>query len=156
MHMVSQPIPPFYRTFFTTLDPLIASTGFISALFFPEFLLATYSPSPTSPPTTETTQLLGILAGFYLSVVPLQVFLLRARPQDLTVWRALQFSLLITDVAICGAMARALSAQGRLDPSSWRLKESGSILITAGVGLLRVAFLLGLGLGRQARNGKEL
>ncbi|KAK1819957.1 hypothetical protein LTR12_005679 [Friedmanniomyces endolithicus] len=154
--MASQSIPLFYRIFFTTVDPLIALTGFISALFFPKFLLSTYSPTATIPPTVETTQLLNILAGFYLSVVPLQVFLLRARPQDLTVWRALQFSVLVTDVAVLGAMAKALSAQGRLEPSHWRLEEAGSVALTAGVGLIRIAFLITLGMGRQARGGKEL
>ncbi|KAK0789939.1 hypothetical protein LTR91_014095 [Friedmanniomyces endolithicus] len=154
--MASQSIPSFYRIFFTTVDPLIALTGFISALFFPNFLLSTYSPTATIPPTTETTQLLNILAGFYLSVVPLQVFLLRARPQDLTVWRALQFSVLITDLAVLGAMARALNAQGRLQPSHWRLEEAGSMLLTTVVGLIRFWFLMGLGMGRRAQDGKEL
>ncbi|KAK1074347.1 hypothetical protein LTR33_009804 [Friedmanniomyces endolithicus] len=154
--MASQSIPSFYRIFFTTVDPLIALTGFISALFFPNFLRSTYSPTATIPPTTETTQLLNILAGFYLSVVPLQVFLLRARPQDLTVWRALQFSVLITDLAVLGAMARALNAQGRLQPSHWRLEEAGSMLLTTVVGLIRFWFLMGLGMGRRAQDGKEL
>ncbi|KAK1061150.1 hypothetical protein LTR12_004828 [Friedmanniomyces endolithicus] len=154
--MASQRIPPFYRIFFTTVDPLIALTGFISALFFPNFLLSTYSPTATIPPAIETTQLLNILAGFYLSVVPLQIFLLRARPQDLTVWRALQFSVLIADVAVLGATATALSAQGRLQPSHWRLDEAGSVVVTAGVGLIRIAFLIGLGMGRRVRDGKEL
>ncbi|KAK1049831.1 hypothetical protein LTR74_017186 [Friedmanniomyces endolithicus] len=154
--MASQRISPFYRIFFTTVDPLIALTGFISALFFPNFLLSTYSPTATIPPAIETTELLNILAGFYLSVVPLQIFLLRARPQDLTVWRVLQFSVLITDVAVLGATMTALSAQGRLQPSRWRLEEAGSVALTAGVGLIRIAFLISLGMGRQARGGKEL
>ncbi|KAK0909590.1 hypothetical protein LTR57_016300 [Friedmanniomyces endolithicus] len=154
--MASQSIPRFYRIFFTTLDPLIALTGFISALFFPSFLLNTYSPTATIRPTTETIQLLNILAGFYLSVVPLQVFLLRARPQDLTVWRVLQFSVLITDLAVLGAMAIALNAQGRLQPGHWRLEEAGSVVVTVGVGLIHIAFLMSLGMGRQARGAKEL
>ncbi|KAK0276949.1 hypothetical protein LTR91_013854 [Friedmanniomyces endolithicus] len=149
--MASQSIPRFYRIFFTTLDPLIALTGFISALFFPSFLLNTYSPTATIRPTTETIQLLNILAGFYLSVVPLQVFLLRARPQDLTVWRVLQFNL-----AVLGAMAIALNAQGRLQPGHWRLEEAGSVVVTVGVGLIHIAFLMSLGMGRQARGAKEL
>ncbi|KAK3640937.1 hypothetical protein LTR56_011587 [Elasticomyces elasticus] len=153
--MATSAIPPFYRTFFQTIDPTIASTGFITALGFPGFLLRTYTPTATLPPAIETTMALDSLSGFYLSIIVLQVFLLRAKPQDLTVWRLLQFSILITDVVMCGGTARALNAQGRLNPADWRFEEVGTLAITVGVGLIRTAFLLGLGLSDAAGSVKK-
>ncbi|KAK4952557.1 hypothetical protein LTR10_009363 [Elasticomyces elasticus] len=154
--MATSAIPPFYRTFFQTIDPTIASTGFITALGFPGFLLRTYSPTATVPPAVETTMVLDSLSGFYLSIIVLQVFLLRAKPEDLTVWRLLQFSILITDIVMCGGTARALNAQGRLNPADWRSEEAGSLAITVGVGLIRIAFLLGVGLQASVVKGKKL
>ncbi|KAK3069198.1 hypothetical protein LTR53_012659 [Teratosphaeriaceae sp. CCFEE 6253] len=152
---MATPIPPGYRLFFSTIDPAIAFTGAISALFFPQFILDSYSTAAVSPPSIETTMTLDSLAGFYLAVMFLQIFLLRAKPDDLQVWRLLQGSILITDVAIVAASGKAQNAQGRLNPMDWRLEEAGTIAITAGVGLFRIAFLMGLGL-KQSRTASKI
>ena len=76
----------------------------------------------------------------------LQIVLLRLRPKDLTVWRCLQASIAIVDVAIIASVLEALNGQGRLDPSVWRVEEKGTVGLTGFVLLVRLLFLLGIGM----------
>jgi hypothetical protein len=150
-------MPSFYRIWFTIVDPLLAFVGVFSNLFAPTATLNSYSPSYVSPSATETTLLLETVAGFLAGLVSLQVVLLRARPSDMTVWRALQASTLLVDTAMLGGPARALSSQRRTDWRVWRTEEWTHLAITAGVVVIRVAFLLGVGIGRQVKgNGKKI
>ena len=61
-------------------------------------------------PGPETT-LLDYLVGFFAMLGVLQVSLLRARPADVYVWKALQFATLVLDVVQVAATARALLAR---------------------------------------------
>jgi hypothetical protein len=154
---MSSPIPSFYRIWFTIVDPLLALVGVFSNLFAPAATLSSHSPSYISPPATETTLLVDTVAGFLAGLVFLQVVLLRARPSDMTVWRALLASTLLVDIAMLGGSARALSSQGRTDRRVWRTEEWTHLPITAGVVVIRVAFLLGMGMGRQGKGrGKRI
>lgn len=74
----------------------------------------------------------------------LHVILLRATT-DARVWRAVQASILLVDIAMLGGFARAFNATGRLDLRLWRAEDWTNIGITGGVGLIRAAFLLGIG-----------
>ena len=89
------PIPPFYHTFFTTIDPLIALSGVVLNVFFPETVINSYRPlssatttsdklftSPTAHAYTPETQLvtsylLYQISGALLFATVLDVFLLR-------------------------------------------------------------------------------
>lgn len=144
-------IPSFYRVWFTVIDPLFSSLGVFGSLFTPASVLSSFSPTFANPPSIETTVLLDTLTGFYLALIFLQVVLLRARPTDLTVWRGLQAATLIVDICILAGMMRALSAQGRTDPSTWRAEEWPNMGITAGVAVIRSAFLLGVGTGEGTK-----
>ncbi|EMC99268.1 hypothetical protein BAUCODRAFT_146232 [Baudoinia panamericana UAMH 10762] len=135
-------IPRIYRVFFTTLDPLLAATGVLTALFYPSALLKPYSPIAALPPALETSSLLIMLAGFYAATLLLQVVVLRMRPDDLGLWRVLQLSILFQDVFILAAFARSMGIQGRLSPLAWHADEAGTIATTAGVGFVRARFLL--------------
>jgi hypothetical protein len=114
---MSSRIPSFYRIWSTIVDPLLTLVGVFGNLFAPIATLNSYSPSYVSPPATETTLLLDTVAGFLAGLAFLQVVLLRARTTDMTVWRALQASTVLVDIAMLGGFARALSGQGRTD---WR------------------------------------
>lgn len=64
--------------------------GDFSNIITPTTMLNSYSPSFTSPPASETVVLLDTMAAFLVGPIFLQVFLLRAKPTDITVWRAVQ------------------------------------------------------------------
>ncbi|KAK4556904.1 hypothetical protein LTR86_005885 [Recurvomyces mirabilis] len=143
-------VPAPYRIFFTTIDPILAISGTLTSLFAPSLILG---PSAPKIPTPESTFLLQSSAGFYAAFVLLQVFLLRARPHDLTVWRALEASLLITDIFIVVASFGFYgSKHGTAVPFLWKVEEIGNFVITAGVGVIRALFLLGVGLPSGAKS----
>ncbi|KIW86007.1 hypothetical protein Z517_01401 [Fonsecaea pedrosoi CBS 271.37] len=149
-------IPPLYRVFFSTIDPLIALSGALTQLFAPSTILRLYNASSaTIPPAPETTVLLDSGAGYLLSTLFLQVAMLRARPADVLVWRCLQGAILVQDVAIIGAVARSLDVQRRLEWGLVTGQEWANLAILAGVGALRVAFLLGVGMRMDELNGDK-
>ena len=148
---MSSPIPAFYHVCFTVLDPVLSLLGVFGNLFAPTSILNSYTPSYVSPPATETILLLDTTAGFLAGLIFLQIFLLRAKPTDMTVWRALQAGTLLVDFAMLGGFARAFSVQGRTDWRGWRAEEWTNLGITGGVAVIRTAFLLGIGVGGQGK-----
>lgn len=146
-------IPTFYRIWFTIVDPLFTLLGIYSMVFNPKTVLNSYSPTYISPPSSETVLLLDVKAAFLVGLLYLQLVLLRARPTDVTVWRALQASTLLVDLGMLAAFARALSVQGRMDARLLRVEEWGNYAITAGLAVVRSSFLVGVRAG--ARKGKR-
>ena len=99
---MSGSIPSFYRVFFTIIDPLIAASGVVANILEPNTILRSYSPVAVIPPRTDTTVLLDTVAGFLSGTILLQTVLLRLRPSDIAVWKTLQMSILIVDLAMLG------------------------------------------------------
>lgn len=148
---MSSRIPSFYRIWFTVVDPFLSIIGVYGNLFAPTSILNSYSSSYVSPLTTETIPLLDTTAGFLASLAFLQVALLRAKPTDLTVWRALQGSTGLVGIAMLGGFTRVLCVEGRTDWRDWKVEEWTSLGNTAGVALIRTAFLLDDGMGGEER-----
>ncbi|KAF6819887.1 hypothetical protein CPLU01_12899 [Colletotrichum plurivorum] len=148
-------IPKPYATFFKSLDPLIALWGASLFLLSPSTVTSSYlPPQPLDPSTTHPASfssqqayslpLHGQIAGHLLSNALLSIFLLRAT-DSLKIWRIYQLGLLIVDVFLLYGTFSSYAVQGRLNPTSWRLEDWGSVGITGGVGIARLSFLLGLG-----------
>lgn len=152
---MESPIPTVYRIWFASLDPLIALSGALGNIFASTTVLDSYNPKAAVPPAIETKALLDSSTGFLLGTLFLQVVLLRLRPRDVTVWKCLQASIAIADVAIISSKLIGLSEQGRLDPSLWRWEECGTLGITSFVVATRSSFLCGLGMAEQARDKLE-
>lgn len=148
---MAQAIPRFYRIWFTIVDPLISLLGVYTNFFTPITILNSYSPTFISPPGSETILLLETVAAFLVDLIFLQLFLLRAKSSDMTVWRALQGSQLLVDIGMLGAFARALKSEGRMDLKVLRAEEWGNYLITAGVAVIRSAFLIGVGMKSETK-----
>ena len=151
---MTTPIPPIHRTFFTTLDPMIASLGVLGNLFMPASILKSYTPDYQTPIANETTVLLNSSAGYLACIMVLQIFLLRARPNDLVVWKTVQGAFCVTDVAILWALCNVLSVEGRTGVGSWRVEEWGNIGVTGLCAVLRGAFVMGVGLGGRGKGKK--
>ena len=148
-------IPSFYRIWFTIVDPLLSLLGVYSNLITPATILNSYAPRFISPPGSETIFLLDTVAAFLVGLSFLQLFLLRAKPNDMTVWRAVQASTLLVDIGMLGAFARALKSQGRMDLKIWRAEEWTNYVITVGVALIRIAFLTNVGMNKEKRKRME-
>lgn len=80
---------------------------------------------------------------------------MRAKPTYLTAWRALQGSTLLMNIAILCEFARALGGKGRMDWTDWRAEEWTNLGVTAGDGMIRMAFLLCVGVGAEGRRKGE-
>lgn len=143
---MDSPIPAAYRIWFATLDPLIASTGVLGNIFSPHDVLNSYYPKAADPPAIDTKVLLDTSSGFYLGIMFLQIVLLRLRSRDVTVWKCVQASIAIVDVAIIAAVLMALDTQDRLSPSLWRWQEAGTFCLTSSVLVSRLLFVCGVGL----------
>ncbi|KAL8712510.1 MAG: hypothetical protein Q9220_003358 [cf. Caloplaca sp. 1 TL-2023] len=88
---MTHPIPPFYRTFFTLIDPVLSFLGIYTNIFTPHTVLSSYSPHFSHPAAPETTVLLHTVAAFLAGLIFLQIYLLRvARPRDFEVWKAVE------------------------------------------------------------------
>lgn len=144
--------PAFYRIWFHLIDPLVSLSGIYFNVFHPSTILHSYSPTYHSPPTSETILCLDTVAAFLSGYIFLQVYLLRAKANDRTVWRAVQGSMLIVDIGLLAAFTRALGNQGRLGSiGGWRVQELGNYTITVGVAVVRWAFLMGVGMGKGTK-----
>ncbi|KAM5545814.1 hypothetical protein V8D89_000852 [Ganoderma adspersum] len=147
--MASSPIPTFYRVVFRIIDPFFCILGVTTHLFTKNDVVAGLSPSALVPPAPETALLLDFLLGFFAMLGCLQVGLLRARPHDVAVWKALQGSTLVLDVIMTAATARKLVLEGRTDPSVWLGGEWQNLAGNAAIGAVRAAFVLGIGMGGE-------
>ncbi|RMZ88584.1 hypothetical protein DV736_g4187, partial [Chaetothyriales sp. CBS 134916] len=139
----------FYCIFLPTIDPLIALSGVIANTVFQPQILNSYNssfPADSEHVPIEAAVALETVAGFLLGIMSLQIVLLRLRWDDLTVWRCVEFSILVVDIVMLLAIAKALDAQGRLwDVKLLRVEEWVNCAILGGVALIRIAFLAGVG-----------
>jgi len=147
------PIPAFYRHFFTIADPLVAVWGAYMTLAYPDTVLDSFVPRTLSRRDPAQFVLFQQLAAWPLGTAFLSIFLLRYT-RDVGVWKIFQASVLVVDVVLGYAIWDALGRQGRRSFGALRPEDWGCIGITAVFGLMRSAFVLGIGLGRGKGRGK--
>jgi hypothetical protein len=150
----SPPIPGFYRVFFTSIDPLIALSGVYMNLYKPEMVLGAVVPATVATWNPAYYPIMQQLTGWHLGTIFLQTTLLRYTG-DLGVWRIFQASVLVIDAALGWSIWSALGAQGRRSLAGMRGEDWGTVGITAGVAIIRTAFLLGAGFGQQSGAGAK-
>lgn len=142
--MSSTTIPLFYRIFFPTFDPLLATVGVFSTLFYPKTFLVSYFTKPAI--NHETRFALDALVGFFASTIVLQVLLLRLRPNDIAVWKILQTSILVQNAFMLGGFFRIKAREEKLDLRAWTPAEWGKQVGLVSAATIRIAFILGVGL----------
>lgn len=149
-HPTTYPIPAFYRVFFTSIDPLIALSGFYVDFFDPETLITSLFPAshPAARVTPSHTMILHQLGGSLLMMAFLSAFMLR-RTHDVAVWKIFEFGILITDYTLFHSHWVGLGAQNRLAVENIRWEEWGTFAITGFVTVVRILFLAGVGFGNS-------
>ncbi|KAF2683445.1 hypothetical protein K458DRAFT_419044 [Lentithecium fluviatile CBS 122367] len=136
--------PAFYRIFFTWLDPIICVWGAYMDFFDPTLVLSSHIPD--LPHDIGHAMILRQRGGGMLNFGFISAVLLRYTT-DTTIWRIVQFACLIVDFTYFWGAFGALSAQGRLAAATWRAEDWGAVAITGTATLVRVLFLMGVGLG---------
>jgi hypothetical protein len=152
---VPQPhLHSFYRVWFTTVDPTVLFFTVLTCIFSPATILETVVP-PTTEPFNPLTHgpLLHQAAALYGFCGVVQGVLLRASP-DPKVWRIVRAATLGVDIALLATIYNLFRLQGRMDVSTWHGGDWFNVLFTAWVGVIRTAFLLGIG-GGEGRSKKS-
>ena len=147
-------IPAFYRLYFHWSDPAICLWGAYMDFFTPAFVSNAFLPKeqqPWNPMFNFTLQQLG---GALLMLAVIDILLLRYT-EDVGVWKILQAAVLVYDLSLLYSNYDALGMQGRLSLEGLRWEDWGGIFISAQAAVVRTAFLLGVGLGKEEKGGKK-
>jgi hypothetical protein len=144
--------PAFYRIFFTWLDPLVCIWGAYMDFFDPTLVLSSHIPN--LPADIGHTMILRQRGGGMLNFGFISAVLLRYTT-DLNIWRIVQFACLIVDFTEFWGGFGALGTQGRLDVGTWRVEDWATMGITGTATLVRMAFLMGIGLGSAGNKVKK-
>ncbi|KAM5386394.1 hypothetical protein ACJZ2D_000357 [Fusarium nematophilum] len=132
-------LPAFYGFFFRNIDPLIALWGAYLNFIDPASAVTSMAPNSTHDP--NQVFLFHQSGGLALAVAFLSAAIPR-RTSDITIWRVLQFSLFLSDMAGLSGIGCALMRQGRWGPATWTSDDiacGGSYLFLT---LLRLHFLV--------------
>ncbi|EME44669.1 hypothetical protein DOTSEDRAFT_172972 [Dothistroma septosporum NZE10] len=141
-------IPPFYRLWFTTVDPALWLFGAFTTLTKPASVLNALAPDHAgsfSPGVPPIAFLLQQSAGARMMCAFTDIFLLR-RTNEVPVWKTQQASILCYNLVSLGSMLWSWKQQGRL---SLDVLGSGDLIHFASVVVLaaiRAAFCAGIGL----------
>lgn len=143
-------IPAFYRFYFLWSDPLVCLWAAYMDFFTPDVVVNAFVPSSVAPRNPQHDFLLQQLGGALLMLGFLDVALLRYA-EDVVVWKILQMAVLLYDLVLLYSIYYALLGQDRLSLADMRVVEDwGSIAITGVAAAVRGAFLLDVGMKRQA------
>jgi hypothetical protein len=137
-------VPTFYTYFFAYIDPIIALYGVYLNFYAPEQAVAAMAPQSKYDP--DTVFLFHQAGGLALAVAVLSALIPRFS-EDLSVWKVLQFSLLLSDFGGLSGVYLALRRQGRLDPGMWSADDRAVGGLYLFITVVRLAFVLGVGFG---------
>ncbi|KAI1791078.1 hypothetical protein LXA43DRAFT_1013369 [Ganoderma leucocontextum] len=163
--MALSAIPLAYRLFFLYIEPVSALVGSCYAGGFPAKYLAYLTASPsaadltrTLPPPTATLAVLYQLSNLYFLFALNEALVLRSTA-SLRTWRVLLFCLLIADFGHLATMIPLALEKGWAEVFvrfwAWDAMEWGSVGFVYAGASMRMAFLLGLGLGEGAKAKEE-
>ena len=149
-------LPLLYTTFFLTIEPLSTLLGAYFAYFHPHRYLTLTTPSvpPSALLPPSTAIVLQQLANLYLLLSLLSSLLLRTTA-DLAVWRVFLFALLVADVGHVWSVREAVGWEGYWKVWGWNAMDWGNLGFVYVAAVLRVAFLMGVGLPVKVKKAKK-
>lgn len=152
---MAQHIPLLYLIVFSVFDFLLPLLGIYLHLFMPSMVLSGFTPSPVSSIAPETRVLLDGMAGWFAGLIVMHLYVRLIRPDDLSVWRALQASLVFVDAFMLLGFARELKITGRTSTNQWRGEDWQNIVGYSALTLIRTAFALGVGVKKSTYRSKQ-
>ncbi|KAI5460091.1 hypothetical protein BGZ63DRAFT_406037 [Mariannaea sp. PMI_226] len=145
-------IHPIYRLWFLWVDPILTSTGiYVNLIDHNTATLAFFS---NYTPTEDLKPFLYQIAGMFMSYLCLFILLLRYT-DDIKIWKIVQFGILWADFTLLTSMYVAMRLQGRLAIADWRQEDWVGGVITVICTILRVTFVLGIGVKEHRNKGKR-
>jgi hypothetical protein len=150
--MTTSMIPPFYRIFFTWVDPIIAASGVWLGFAAPDTMVNSLLPGGVHD--HQIKFIFQQHGGGMLNIALLSAGLLRAS-NDLKVWNWVQGSILAVDFVGLYSIWDALRSQSRLNFGALRSEDWGCIAITGFVTVLRILFLVGVGFNKVSTGKRD-
>lgn len=148
--VANQPsVSRLYHYFFLFIEPVSALTGAYYSFFQQQtYLDLTHSSSaPKGAVPVSTQVVLSQLANLYLFFAINEALILRAT-SDLQVWRTVLLCLLIADLGHLYSV-RAVGWNIYWDVLGWNAIDWGNVAFVYVGALMRLAFLLGIGVGQS-------
>lgn len=141
-------IPGIYRLYHLYFEPVVAVQGAVMCARAPLWYLAVMSPRATAAHYHPVAQVVfDQLAATYFLFAFNQAVVLRVAADNLRVWRAMLFGMLLCDLAHVWATKDALGGwDALLDPAGWRFYDWSNVVVLCAGAALRVAFLAGVGI----------
>jgi hypothetical protein len=133
---------PVYRIWFLWVDPFLTLVGMYGNLWAHDLAVeAFYSNFPVIEQLRPFLYQIGGMGSSYLTI---QLTLLRYT-EDVNVWKCIQGAITWADFTMLYAIYTGLQHEGNLAVSDWRALDLASIIITVACTVLRIAFVLGIG-----------
>lgn len=160
--MSSAQVPPstaahiagIYRLFLLYIEPTLALQGAIMCARSPLWYLSVMSPHANRSHYHPILQVVfDQLAATYFLFAFNQAVVLRVADNNLRVWRAMVFGMLVCDLLHMYATKEALGWDLQLDPTAWRFYDWFNLAVLYGAAALRIAFLAGVGVVEVAPGG---
>ncbi|KAH6684910.1 hypothetical protein F5X68DRAFT_210391 [Plectosphaerella plurivora] len=146
-------VHPFYRIWFTWVDPIVLAATFIGIFIDPNLFMINFVPASISRADPNHAFLFHHIAVFY-GFIGLMVGVLQRVSSDIRVWKIIQGSVLYVDIALIWVVYAGLKQQGRLHPDLMRAEDWAGLLFTAWVAVIRIFFVAGVGV-REVRGAKK-
>jgi hypothetical protein len=148
--MASHPIHWIYRACFHYFEPFLALAGSIHVTFDAPGYLAIANPNVKYNKSLKP--LFTSIMGGWLIVAFHDAVTLRAFSRDTKVWWYILFAHFISDLAYAYAVCQDLGAERFFNPMIWNVWDWLTIGTTIPPMVLKVGFLLGIGVNTTERN----
>lgn len=143
---LSNNIPTLYRLLFLYVEPFLAIGAAIQTHFAPKIFLNTMSQTSEYAPDNQV--IYDQVAALYTLFAFNEAILLRLT-NDIRVWKGVFIGIFICDILHLYASWASLGAEVFWNPGAWRVEEWANLGALWGLGVVRVAFLVGVGLRRK-------
>jgi hypothetical protein len=152
--MATHPIHWIYRACFHYFEPLLALSGSVQITFNAPGYLAIANPNITYDKSLQP--LFTSIMGGWLMLAFNDAVTLRVFSRDTKVWWYVLFAHLISDIVYAYAVYEDLGAERFFNPMIWNAWDWLTIGTTIPPLVLKVGFLLGIGVNNIGRNDTVL
>ncbi|KAF4436163.1 hypothetical protein F53441_13307 [Fusarium austroafricanum] len=150
---ITDKIHPIYSLWFLWVDPILTLAGMYGN--FIDHNLAMEAFFVNYPPTDHFRVFIYQIGGMGTSYLLLQILLLRYT-HDIIIWKMVQLAILPADFTMFTAIYIGMRISGNLALADWRPVDWASIVITGICTVLRITFVLGIGVKDTRARAKKL